>query len=272
VRGRSRHHLRGLPKNKTKQWYERGEGPARLAHDRSLIAAAYPTLSQRVVADAGEVQLEGGLIYRAECGIPTEVAVRIEFPFDYPWSEPRAFDSVGRFEHSLDRHFSTETGRCCLWLPPKSQWDARNPDCLILFLDEVAVFFDRQLIYDAGGQVAWPGEQYGHGPDGYWEWILEEFGGSAELVVPFSPEFEGSFRLGRNDTCRCGSGKKYKRCHIVAIERIRREIAPSLLRALFISHRTRPEAMVDAQPSFDSICCGSIVEPKPICGSTATNT
>jgi hypothetical protein len=25
---------------------------------------------------------------------------------------------------------------------------------------------------------------------------------------------KGDMSLGRNDTCRCGSGKKYKRCHL----------------------------------------------------------
>ena len=30
---------------------------------------------------------------------------------------------------------------------------------------------------------------------------------------PRAPEASGSVKVGRNDTCPCGSGKKYKRCH-----------------------------------------------------------
>jgi len=30
-------------------------------------------------------------------------------------------------------------------------------------------------------------------------------------------------RLGRNDPCWCGSGKKYKKCHLEADEKIRRK-------------------------------------------------
>jgi len=35
--------------------------------------------------------------------------------------------------------------------------------------------------------------------------IVSFFNGTAEEPVP---------KLGRNDTCWCGSGKKYKRCHL----------------------------------------------------------
>jgi len=30
---------------------------------------------------------------------------------------------------------------------------------------------------------------------------------------PSAPEASGSTKVGRNDTCPCGSGKKYKKCH-----------------------------------------------------------
>ena len=30
---------------------------------------------------------------------------------------------------------------------------------------------------------------------------------------PRAPEASDSVKVGRNDTCPCGSGKKYKRCH-----------------------------------------------------------
>src|SRR5262249_5456985 len=90
----------------------------------------------------------------------------------------------------------------------------------------------------AGGQVAWPGKQYGHGFEGYWQWIVEVFDGNRGLVTSFAPVFEGRLRLRRNDRCSCGSGKKYKRCHIHLVDRIHREVAPVVLRTLFRNQRS----------------------------------
>jgi hypothetical protein len=234
VGGRSHHLLRGRAKSRPKAWYERGTGIARLAHDQQLVARAYPTLSHRIDDEAGRVYLEGVLIYRADCGIPTEIEVRFDFLFDYPDSEPSAFDAGDHFEHTVDRHFSTKTGCCCLWLPPKSRWEPLDPNALIPFLDEVVVFFDRQLVYDAGGQVAWPGGQYGHYGDGYKEWVVEEFGGDPGAVTPFVPVLVGGVKIGRNDPCPCGIGRKFKRCHEGLIDRIRREVSHTRLRSLFL--------------------------------------
>jgi hypothetical protein len=176
--------------------------------------------------------LEGTLVYRSESGIPTEVPIRIDFPFDYPMREPRAFDVAGLFEHSLDRHFATDEGACCLWLPPQSRWNSSDPDTLLTFLDEVVVFFHRQLIYDATGRKIWPGPQYGHRIDGYEQWIAEEFDDEQALRA-FIPILTASQKIGRNERCPCGSGLKFKRCHSEMIENIRRKVAATILRRVF---------------------------------------
>ena len=40
-----------------------------------------------------------------------------------------------------------------------------------------------------------------------------------KLFVPQGPPAD--LRLGRNDVCWCGSGKKYKNCHLASDERKR---------------------------------------------------
>lgn len=232
VHGRSRRPLPGLQMTRAKAWYERAEGVARLAHDRAMVLREYPTLSYRIDKVAGAVYLEGTLSYRLACGIPTEVPVRIDFPPDYPRQEPRAIDVARLFEHSLDRHFATDEGQCCLWLPPKSRWDKHDPDTLLVFLDEVVIFFHRQLIYDAGGQVEWPGPQYGHRLDGYEQWITEEFG-DKEALRTFIPILNAHVKIGRNARCPCGSGLKFKKCHNEKIEQIRRRVAALMLQHVF---------------------------------------
>jgi hypothetical protein len=196
------------------------------------VLREYPTLGHRIDEDAGSVHLEGNLVYPLACGIPTEVPVRIDFPFDYPRREPRAFDVARRFEHGLDRHLAIDDGACCLWLPPKSRWDASDPDTLLEFLDEVYVFFHRQLVYDAGGQVEWPGPQYGHRTDGYEQWITEEFGDEQALRA-FIPTLNANVKNGRNERCPCGSGRKFKKCHNEKIEQTRRWVPASILQRVF---------------------------------------
>jgi hypothetical protein len=232
VRGRSRRPNPGLTRYRPKAWHERSEGIIRLAHDRALVAREYPTLNYHIDDDSGVVTLEGKLVYRAACGIPTEVPVRIDFPFDYPHHEPLAYDSGGLFEHSADRHFATDDGQCCLWLPPKSCWNPTDPDTLLTFLHEVVVFFDRQLVYDATGRKNWPGGNYGHGIGGWREWIAEVIGDDRVLQV-FIPILKSNEKVGRNESCRCGSGRKFKRCHADVIENIRRKVPFSKLRQIF---------------------------------------
>jgi hypothetical protein len=161
--------------------------------------------------------LKGNFILQADCGVPTEILVRIVFPMDYPDLEPAAYDAVGKFPVSDDRHIVTG-GRFCLWLPPCSRWDKDDSNRLLRFLDEVAVFLERQLVYDVTG--VWPGAQYKHRAEGYEEFMLCVLGGREDYFRIFFPVILGQEHLGRNSLCLCGSRKKYKRCHAQAIDEI----------------------------------------------------
>lgn len=240
MRGRPGHLRHGRrPTTRTKAWFERAEGATRLAHDQALVAREYPSLSFRIDRESGDVYLEGSLVYRSESGIPTEVPIRIDFPFDYPNREPRAFDVAGLFEHSWDRHFANKEGACCLWLPPKSRWNISDPDTLLTFLDEVVLFFHRQLIYDATGRKDWPGPQYGHRLDGYEQWIAEEFDNEGALRA-FVPVLNANLKIGRNDRCPCESGRKFKRCHAEILENIRRNVSVTVLSRVFTDKAVLP--------------------------------
>lgn len=196
-------------------WCE-GDGGKRLDHDQSLVALAYPGLRFRVNED--RVTLDGLLPLEAECGIITKVQIRIDFLDNYPEREPLAYDASNRFPHIADRHFYTD-GRCCLWHPLKSMWQSEEPKGLIAFLDQVSVFFDRQLIYDV--TKTWPGPQYSHGFQGYQEVIVELLGGEPHLVNTFARALTGVSGIGRNSLCPCGSGVKYKKCHRDPVETIK---------------------------------------------------
>jgi len=46
-----------------------------------------------------------------------------------------------------------------------------------------------------------------------------------ERLFSFAKDEKKMIALGRNDICWCGSGKKYKRCHLEADEEKRRKQA-----------------------------------------------
>jgi hypothetical protein len=178
-----------------------------LARERALVAGAYPGLEFRVDAERRRVILEGTIILKEEgCGVETRVATRIDFPSTYPEREPTAYETGGRFPRENDRHFS-EGGSCCLWLPPRSKWDPRDPDALLRFLDQLVAFYDDQLVYEAMGR--WPRAEWGHGAVGYVEYLLEELGGATAVLDALA----AGAVPGPNVPCPCGNGRKYKRCH-----------------------------------------------------------
>ncbi len=219
---------------KSKPWYER-DGGHRLARDREHIASMYPGLTYYINGNSGEVALEGALTLLADCGIPSHVQVRLVFPDNYPAQEPRVYDAASRFPHTADRHFYPN-GQCCLWLPPESRWAAHDPDNICRFLEEVAVFFDRQLVYDADGKGIWPGGQRSHGGYGYLEFIQEALGGDQRLLRVFASLLLKKVHVQRNEQCPCGSGRKYKRCHLDRVEDIRRRVGEDILREIINRH------------------------------------
>lgn len=196
-----------------------------------MIAGAFPDLAWTVDDATGRASLDGTITLVAEgCGVPTTLAVRVELPRAYPEIEPRAYDAGGAFPHVPDRHFYPD-GQCCVWLPPESRWDGDDPNGLHAFLDEVAVFFDRQLVCDATG--VWPGAARGHGFWGYVELVQDLLAGDDALVAALAPVFAGAVAPGRNDPCPCRQGRKYKKCHLSVVESIVRRVGAGQLRQAF---------------------------------------
>jgi hypothetical protein len=210
-------------------WFVRDNG-RRLARDRELVAKHYPQLLYEI-EEQQIVRLRGPLLFQSDSGITTRVAVRVEFPARYPEHEPTAYDDEGRFPPSLDRHILRD-GQCCLWLPPRSRWKPYDPDALLPFLDEVALFIDRQLVYDATGSKEWPGGEYPHGRAGYGEFLREILAADRSKLDVLAPVLLNRTRPERNDPCPCGSGRKFKRCHALGIWQVQRTVQSDLMTAI----------------------------------------
>jgi hypothetical protein len=210
-------HLHGhTPQNKSdEKWFERDGGNARLAHDRQLIRSKYPALRYGLNHRKKVVFLQGQIVLKEEVsGIPTSIGTKIIFEDDYPRIEPYALDISNLFKHIADRHFYKD-GVCCLWLPPESQWKPEDENSLLDFIDQVAIFFERQLIYDAGGIWAW-GER-GHGVSGYIEYIQERLGVNVQKLRIFLSLITRKIGLEKKSRCPCGSKRPYQFCHLPAV-------------------------------------------------------
>ena len=95
------------------------------------------------------------------------------------------------------------------------------------------MFLDQQLTYEAAGKKQWPGKQRGHGDAGYVEFVQELLDGDQHLFNALVPTFANRSHVQRNDPCPCGSGIKYKRCHMCVVEEISRRVGPIQLYAIF---------------------------------------
>ncbi len=213
--------------SRRRPWYER-DGGLRLARDRALVHEHYPELNYHVDDYSGRVQLQGTMTLRTESGVPKRFRVCVKFPEDYPDREPRIYETGGRFPREPDRHMLPD-GLCCLWLRPESKWNTEDPDCLLPFLDEALLFFERQLIHEMYPDEPWPGGERSHGIQGYRDYVRELLGDDESLLSALSPVLAGTSNLGRNVYCPCGSGAKYKKCCLSRVEEIESRVGRNVL-------------------------------------------
>jgi hypothetical protein len=119
----------------------------------------------------------------------------------------------------------------CLWLPPCSPWDSADPLALRHFLDQLAIFFDKQLTYDLTGDWAWPA--YAHEVEGYVEFVKEQLGNDMALVEALLRVITLKTSVGPNEQCPCASGTKFKKCHLPIVEKIQSRIGIARIKAAF---------------------------------------
>jgi hypothetical protein len=225
--------LHGPTRAKTKEHWDERDGGARLAHDKALIAVSYPDLKYGINARTEEIFLYGAMTLISKSGIPTRIETRVIFPDNYPHEEPKAYDISNRFfPHELDRHFWSDE-RCCLWFPLESEWDSEDSNALINFLHQLALFFMRQLIYEADPRKGWAWGQRSHGIWGFLEYIQDKLGVPQNLVDNFAPLLTGDSVIQSREPCPCNSRLRYKACHASIVHQLMENISREMLRRIF---------------------------------------
>ena len=209
-----------------RRWWE-GAGSARLERDRAIVAGEQPGLL--FVERDGIMTLEGEVVIRSASGIPDRTPTLIVFPPEYPAKEPVAFEPTERFRHDGPHHFWTN-GKICLWLDVATPWNPKDPNGLRMFLDQLTLFYERQLIMARDPTASWPGGGWGHNEDGYIEYLRQEWGLSDDVIRRMASALAG--RRHNASPCPCGSRRQYRKCHRSQVDQFRSKAHPPTLARL----------------------------------------
>ena len=214
--------------------------PSRLSleqADLDWLAASFPNLSHdsdagviagelelRAAYDGGQEKLRIGSDNATESMdsyLSDSFSIRIELDALDHNGWPTVYEVGGRHAsiaarekiEIIDLHFYPD-GACCLGL----QLLADRCTTLKEFMDELVVPFFYRLSYTevhglrAARQHLWA--EYSHGDQGLREYLTD--------IANVARQ-----GLRRNDPCACGSGRKYKRCHLGEVDRFKRAWAPN---------------------------------------------
>jgi hypothetical protein len=203
----------------------------RIEDEAALVARSYPALKLALDTKTEAAALQGSIVHREELsGVPTSIGLRFVLRDGYPRTEPLVYETSRVFDRTtLDGHVLSN-GRLCLWLPPRSQWQGRDPDhpwswrdpdALLRLVDQTVLFAERHLIWQVTGK--WPGRESAHGDQGYVEYIHEVLGCDIERLGLFASAFGERDAVDPYASCPCGSGSKYRFCHLERVRELRRE-------------------------------------------------
>lgn len=206
-------------------WWE-GAGATRLARDKAIVAEVQPALRHEVRVD-GEMALVGDFLLTTRVGVDHRIPTRIDFPATYPEREPTAYEVGGLFKKDIDRHFYSDTGACCLWLDVESPWRRDDPQALRVFLDQLLIFYHRQVMIEARVVDAFPGPQRSHGGYGYLDYLKERWAMTDAEVRRM--RFALANQANPKAPCGCGSGTSYRRCHQGEVTRFLQRARPDIV-------------------------------------------
>jgi hypothetical protein len=102
----------------------------------------------------------------------------------------------------------------CLAVEPEEEAIAKNGISFKYFLDKVLVpHLARETYREIKGE--YPDGEYAHGNSGIWQFYESTLKTTdRNLIISELEKIIHSKWQGRNEQCNCGSGKKFKRCHL----------------------------------------------------------
>lgn len=142
--------------------------------------------------------------------------IAIEIPLRYPYGVPILIELSNIIPRHDQRHI-TDEGICCVEISHVLEKEAKRGLSIIAFLKKYVVpFLTNQIFFDVKGFFA--NGDYRHGDDGILQFYKEDLELSISQSILLLEHILGARSLYRNEICICGSGKKFKNCHIMQVE------------------------------------------------------
>jgi hypothetical protein len=190
----------------------------RILRDIDKALDSYPLL-QRTEED-GCILVNGEIVLtHKDVGEYDRYSVSIRFPEDYPRCFPKVIETSDKIPKIPDRHVNVDDS-LCLAVEPEERRIAKNGISFKFFLDKVLVpHLSRETHRSLSPQ--YEDGEYAHGQEGIWKYFEEilEISGKHELLEKLEKIVETNWPR-RNDRCSCGSGKKFKKCHLLKWEEV----------------------------------------------------
>jgi len=172
--------------------------------------------------------LKGNIEIKDGASVLDTYHIEILFPKTYPRDIPFLIETAGRIPRKADRHANGKAGICCIGprLEQRQRWMKEATICT--YIERFAIpFLANQSYYERVGE--WKNGQYDHGAKGVLSYYAENFGlTNKRLLESILDCLAKNQKLGRNDACLCGSGKKAKKCHLEVFDKLRSDGCPEL--------------------------------------------
>ncbi len=181
----------------------------------STVVERYPNFS--IIGQPGNQYLKGILdIPDGTSGIAASYLVEIKKSPGYPRRFPYAFEVGGDIPIGADTHKGINN-QLCLTVEPDEILQCSDGLHIVDFIDTILIpHLAHQYYYKMTGSYI---QAYGHSSAGVKEFYTELFGTTNMEVWKKIVKLVFSGKIGRNDLCPCGSGKKYKYCHKPSCEK-----------------------------------------------------
>jgi len=181
------------------------------------VVIKYPDLSIRNVN--GKNILKGILdICDENSTVLGSFSVEIHPTEKFPYRFPKIYEVGGDIPCLADWHKYTDNS-CCITVEQDEIIKCHNGITLLDFIEKEAIsYFANQLYRKSNGHYL---NEYPHGTDGVRLFYIELFKSNDPRFwdLCYKHAFE-HMRIGRNERCYCNNGKKFKKCHMLAEEKL----------------------------------------------------
>ena len=196
--------------------------------DKALLS--YPSLTR--VEEGNFVRVKGTLpLTHSKHGEFDRYEVLIKFPVKYPKCFPRVIETSMKIPRIADRHVNSDN-TLCLAVEPEEQSITKNGITFLYFIEKVLIPHLARETYRCAKGV-YPEGEYSHGNEGIWEYFETSMNQKdRKKIISELEEIVNNRWPGRNDLCSCGSGKKFKKCHMNIWSEVLKPGKPYLIQQL----------------------------------------